>query len=442
MADSKSSANMKMQARAKARIPGMTQLLSKRPDMFSLGVWPAYYQKAKGSSVWDLDGNEYLDFSICGIGATVLGFADPDVDGAVRGAIENGQASSLNSPEEVELAEVLCEIHPWADMVRYTRSGGEAMAVAVRIARAASGKDKVAICGYHGWHDWYLAANLPGSDVLSDHLLPGLDTAGVPRALAGTTLAFNHNDTSGFTQLIEEYGDEIGVVVMEVWRNDRPSADFLDTIRKITASRGIVLIFDEITSAFRLNPGGVHMVCSSVRPDIAVFSKALGNGYPIAAIIGRREVMEAAQGTFISSTTWTERLGSTAALALIEKYQREKVHEHIGAIGKRLVAGWENIAKLHGLEIHIGGIGPCSHFSIACEEFGAAKALFVQLMLDRGFLASNLCYCMFAHTDEQVDRYLSAADDSLKIVAEGLAKNDVGRRLRGKPAAPTFGRLT
>ncbi len=175
---------MAMQARAKRLIPGMTQLLSKRPDMFSLGVWPGYFSKASGAYLWDLDGNQYLDMSIAGIGANVLGYADPDVDEAVKRAITDGISSSLNCPEEVELAELLCELHPWAEMVRYTRSGGEAMAVAVRIARAHTGKDKVAFCGYHGWHDWYLAANLGEKNALGDHLLPGLSPAGVEQPWA------------------------------------------------------------------------------------------------------------------------------------------------------------------------------------------------------------------------------------------------------------------
>src|ERR1035438_10074076 len=180
------SESLAMQERARRRIPGMTQLLSKRPDMFSLGVWPGYYSRAQGVEVWDLDGNRYIDMSIGGIGANVLGYADPDVDAAVIEAIRRGVSSSLNCPEEIELADLLCELHPWAEMARYTRSGGESMAVAVRIARAHTGRDKLAFCGYHGWHDWYLAANLGSDHALEGHLLPGLAPNGVPKSLAGT----------------------------------------------------------------------------------------------------------------------------------------------------------------------------------------------------------------------------------------------------------------
>jgi glutamate-1-semialdehyde 2,1-aminomutase len=175
--------SLETQRKAQILIPGMTQLLSKRPDMFAPGVWPGYFSKAKGVEIWDLDGNRYIDMSIAGIGANVLGYADPDVDAAVRSAIDAGVSSSLNCPEEVELAELLCDLHPWADMVRYARTGGESMAIAVRIARAYTGKDKIAFCGYHGWHDWYLAANLGTENALGEHLLPGLSPIGVPKGL-------------------------------------------------------------------------------------------------------------------------------------------------------------------------------------------------------------------------------------------------------------------
>jgi glutamate-1-semialdehyde aminotransferase len=178
-----SGVGQRLYTQAKTRIPGGTQLLSKRPEMFLPDQWPSYYSRARGVEVWDLDGNKYIDMSYNGIGACVLGAADPDVDEAVKAAIDAGSMSTLNAPEEVELAELLCELHPWAEMVRYARSGGEAMAIAVRIARAKTRRDRVAFCGYHGWHDWYLAANLAEEKALDGHLLPGLEPTGVPRGL-------------------------------------------------------------------------------------------------------------------------------------------------------------------------------------------------------------------------------------------------------------------
>ena len=430
-----------MQNRAKRRIPGMTQLLSKRPDMFSYGVWPAYYQRARGAQVWDIDGNEYVDMSIGGIGANVLGYADPDVDAAVLAAIKDGSSSSLNCPEELELADLLCELHPWADMVRYTRSGGEAMAVAVRIARACTGRDQVAVCGYHGWHDWYLAANLGTKDALGEHLLPGLESTGVPRALAGTVHAFRYNNLGEIKAIFANHGHELAAVVLEPVRNLNPEAGFIEAVRSLTDKQGAVMIMDEISAGFRYNTGGAHMVLHQPRPDIAVFSKALGNGYPIAAIIGRREVMEAAQKTFISSTNWTERVGPAAALATIRKHREKEVHKHLIAIGEYVWQGWKESAKRHSLRLDVGGMIQMGHFSIDCEDFLAAKAYFVQLMLERGFLASNLFYAMYAHSFEQARAYLRAVDESFGLMAEALENGDLPNRLVGLPSSEGFKRL-
>lgn len=304
-------ASQSLQHKAFSRIPGMTQLLSKRPDMFSLGAWPCYYSKAKGAHVWDLDGKEYLDMSIAGIGACVLGYADDEVDDAVVSTIRNGVASSLNCPEEVELAEILCTLHPWADQVRYVRSGGEAMSVAVRIARAHTERDVVAFCGYHGWTDWYLAANLAEDSALDGHLLPGLAPAGVPRGLAGTTLPFRYNHLEDLEAIATKVSGKLAAIVMEPIRSELPQPGFIEGVRKIADKCGAVLVMDEISAGLRYCTGGAHLVLHSVQPDIAVFSKALANGYAMAAVIGRKGVMEAAQKTFISSTNWTERVGPT-----------------------------------------------------------------------------------------------------------------------------------
>lgn len=435
------SKNFNMQERAKKRIPGMTQLLSKRPDQFSLGVWPGYYSKAKGAEVWDLDGNKYLDMSIGGIGANILGFADDDVNEAVCKAIENGSSSSLNCQEEVELSELLCEIHPWADKVRYARTGGESMAVAVRIARAYTGRDKVAFCGYHGWHDWYLSANLGTENALGEHLLSGLDPLGVPKGLTGTAFPFNYNKIEELREILAKHRDEIAAIVMEPIRDDAPNADFVDEVRSIADKINAVLIIDEISAGFRLNTGGAHLLYG-IKPDIAVFSKALGNGYPIAAIIGKEKVMDATQKTFISSTMWTERIGPTAALATIKKHKACNVAEHLVYIGKSVQEGWKKLSKKNGLKICTGGIPPISHFSFDYDNALALKAFFVQLMLERGFLASTLFYSMYAHQVAHVDNYLQAVDEVFTIIAKTNQKGEVETKLKGKPATAGFKRIT
>jgi glutamate-1-semialdehyde 2,1-aminomutase len=433
--------SLEMQKRAMKRIPGMTQLLSKRPDMFAPGVWPGYFSKAKGVEVWDLDGNCYIDMSIAGIGANVLGYADQDVDAAVKAAIECGNSSSLNCPEEVELADLLCEIHPWADMVRFARTGGESMAIAVRIARAHTGKDKIAFCGYHGWHDWYLAANLDTENAIGEHLLPGLAPRGVPKGLRATAFPFHYNHLEELHAIVAEHKDDLAAIVMEPVRDTQPKPGFLEGVRALANETGAIFIMDEISSAFRMNSGGAHLIFG-ITPDIAVFSKALGNGYPIGAIIGKGQIMEAAQSTFISSTNWTERIGPTAAIATIKKHRKVDAGSHLMMIGKKIQEGWRCLGPKHGLKIDIGGIPPLSHFSFKENNPLSMKALFVQLMLERGFLASTLFYSMYAHQNHHVEEYLKAVDESFTEISELNRRGEIEKRLKGLPASEGFKRLT
>ena len=433
--------SIKMQERAKRRIPGMTQLLSKRPDMFSQGIWPGYYSKAKGVEVWDLDGNRYIDMSIAGIGANIIGYADEDVDTAVHEAINAGASSSLNCPEEIGLADLLCTIHPWAEKVRYARSGGESMAIAVRIARAFTGKDKVAFCGYHGWHDWYLSANLGTENALGEHLMPGLSPCGVPKGLKGTAFPFRYNCIEELQAIVAQHKNDLAAIVMEPIRSEWPESGFLENVRSLASETGAVFIMDEISSGFRMNSGGSHLRFG-VSPDIAVFSKALGNGYPIASIIGKGEVMDAAQNTFISSTMWTERTGLAAALATINKHRSVDAGKHLMEIGTQIQDGWRGSASKNGLNINIGGIPPLSHFSFQYDNALAMKALFVQLMLERGFLASTLFYAMYAHQDCHVKEYLRAVDETFSIISKANEAGNVEKLLKGLPSSTGFSRLT
>lgn len=433
--------SLAMQERAKRRIPGMTQLLSKRPDMFSFGVWPGYYSRAQGAEIWDLDGNRYIDMSIGGIGATVLGYADPDVDAAVIDAIKRGVSSSLNCPEEVELADLLCELHPWADMARYTRSGGESMALAVRIARAHTGRDKLAFCGYHGWHDWYLAANLGTENALGTHLLPGLEPTGVPAGLEGTALPFRYGNLNDLKSIVAANRGELAAIVMEPIRNEHPGDEFLMGVRQLADEAGAVLVVDEISAGLRTNSGGAHLRLG-LQPDIAVFSKALGNGYPIGAIIGKGAIMQAAQRSFISSTCWTERTGPTAALATLRKHRERNAGAHLVAIGERVQSGWRSLFAKHQLSASVRGIPPLSHFTFDHPLAQSIKALFIQLMLEQGFLASNSFYAMYAHQTDHVEAYLASADVVLSDVAAALKNGRVEERLEGKPSAVGFKRLT
>ncbi len=430
-----------IQRRSVKVMPGMTQLLSKRPDLFSLGVWPAYYSRAKGARVWDLDGNEYLDMSIAGIGACVLGYADDDVDSAVISCVKNGVACSLNCPEEVDLAEFLCELHPWAEMVRYTRSGGEAMAAAVRIARARTGRDIIAFCGYHGWMDWYLAANLAEDSALDGHLLPGLAPAGVPRGLAGTALPFRYNHIEDLEAIVAANKGKLAAIVMEPIRSEYPKPGFIDAVRQLADESRAVLIMDEISAGLRYCTGGAHMALHKVMPDMAVFSKALGNGYAMAAIIGKASVMDAAQKTFLSSTNWTERIGPTAALATLKKHRETRAYEQFLRHGKMIAEGWRKSGERYGFNLHIGGMEAMQHFSFDDPDFLGYKALFIQLMLEQGILASNLCYLMQAHRDEDVICYLDAFDRAFCEMGRARESGNLYGLLKGKPAMAGFKRI-
>jgi glutamate-1-semialdehyde 2,1-aminomutase len=425
---------------AKTRIPGGTQLLSKRPEMFLPENWPAYYSRAKGAQVWDLDGNEYIDMSYNGIAACILGAADPEVEEAVIAAVRAGNMSTLNPPEEAELADLMCELHPWADMVRYGRCGGEAMAIAVRIARAHTQRDKVAFCGYHGWHDWYLSANLAEDHALDGHLLSGLEPRGVPRALMGTSLPFRYNHIEELEALIAKYPDEIGTVVMEPIRNFDPAPGFLNEVRAICDRIGAVLVIDEVSVGWRLVTGGAHLVLG-VEPDIAVFAKAISNGYPMAAIIGKRDVMASAQSTFISSTYWTERIGPAAALATIKKHRRENVPLHLDRIGHMVLDGWKLAAERTGLPITVGGLVPMPAFAIQHPQAQAASTLFTQLMLEKGYLATKQFDTTFAHTDDIIEGYLQATEDSFSVMAKALDDGTVRDLLKGPLQHGGFARL-
>ncbi len=427
--------------RARQIIPGGTQLLSKRPEMFLPGEWPAYYSRASGAETWDLDGRKYIDATHLGVGACVLGFADPDVDAAVVGAVGSGSMSTLNCPEEVALAELLLELHPWAEMVRYGRCGGEAMAIAVRLARAATGRDRIAFCGYHGWHDWYLAANLSEDHALDGHLLAGLQPAGVPRGLTGTVLPFHYNAVDELDAIAAAHGNELAAIVLEPTRSAGPAPGFLERVREIASRTGAVLIADEDTSGWRMATGGVHLTLGLV-PDVAVFAKGMANGYQMAAVVGVAPVMAAAQTSFISSTFWTERIGPVAALATIRKHRDCGVPAHLIAVGNAVQDGWRRAANAAGIPIDIDGIPPLSHFAFAAPESAALTTLFIQLMLDRGFLASGQFYASYAHQPEHVTAYLTAMDESFDLVARALARGDVHAQLRGAVKHSGFQRLT
>lgn len=429
----------KLWQRARKVIPGGNMLLSKRAEMFLPERWPAYFSKAKGCTVWDLDGNAFTDVCIMGIGTNTLGYGHPDVDAAVRKVVDDGNMATFNCPEEVLLAERLVAMHPWADMARFARSGGEANAIAIRIARAAAGRETVAFCGYHGWHDWYLSANLAGEGRLAGHLLPGLAPNGVPDSLTGTALPFEYNRLDQLEALIADH--DIGVIKMEVSRSGPPAPGFLEGVRALADQHGIVLVFDECTSGFRETFGGLHLKYG-VEPDLAVFGKALGNGYAITGVLGRRSVMDHAQSTFISSTFWTERIGPAAALATLDVMERERSWERITATGIDVKARWEAMANAHGLPLQTFGLPALCGFTFRSENALAYKTFLTQEMLKQGYLAATLLYVCTEHTEDVLKGYFDRLDPLFARIAGFEAGDaDVHAQLDGPVCHGGFQRL-
>lgn len=429
--------------RAKRMIPGGTQLLSKRPEMFAPNQWPVYYRSASGCEIVDLDGNRYLDMSLMGIGACLLGYTDPEVTAAVVRCVQQGAMCTLNPPDEVALAEVLLELHPWADNVRYARTGGEAMTVAVRIARAATGRDLVAVCGYHGWHDWYLAANrAPGGtlDRLQGHLLPGLPPIGVPAQLSGTTRTFTYNRIDELAEIVRQHAADLAAVVMEPTRSVDPQPGFLEGVRELCDRCGAVLVVDEISAGWRFALGGAHLKYG-LTPDITVFAKTLGNGHPMAAILGRAQVMQAAQESFISSTYWTEGVGPAAALATIAKLRATDVPGHIRQIGLRFREGLAQIGQAHGLAVKISGHPALTFIAFDHPDTLALQTLFTVRMLERGILASGGFYPSLAHQEQHVDAYLEAAEAVFPELAAAARAGDAAQRIGGPVKHSGFARL-
>ena len=396
----------KIWRRAKSIIPGGNMLLSKRPEMYAPDQWPSYYKKAKGCSVWDMENKKYLDMSLMSVGTNILGYSNSLIDSAVIKSIKKSNMSSLNCYEEIELGEKLLSMHKGLDMIRYARTGGEANAIAVRIARAASGKDKIAICGYHGWHDWYLSANLnynnSSQGVLKDHLLPGLSTRGVPRNLKNTIFPFNFNDYRGLEKICNDH--KIGVIKMEIFRNIPPKNNFLEKVRNLAQKKGIVLIFDECTSGFRETFGGLHLKYN-VKPDICILGKALGNGFPITAVLGKKSIMENAQSTFISSTFWTERSGYVAGLKTLEIMEKIKSWKIITEQGKKIKKILKRVSKSNKLDIKISGLDACPSYLISSDNWLSYKTFITQELLKKNILGGNTTYLSISHTDKILDKY-------------------------------------
>jgi glutamate-1-semialdehyde aminotransferase len=424
-----------MWTRAKRVIPGGTSLFSKRPELHLPNLWPSHFSSAKGCIIHDLDGQQYIDVSLMGVGTNVLGYAHDPIDQAVISNIKLGNMSSLNCSEEVILAEKLADIDDCIEMVRFTRSGGEANAIALRIARAATQRDVVLICGYHGWHDWYLSTNLK-QDKLKAHHLAGLEASGVPSSLAGTTLSFNYNDIEGLKYLLQS--NRVAAIIMEVTRNIEPHDDFLLKVRNLATDNGCVLIFDECSSGFRQTFGGLY-TDYNVTPDMVVYGKTIANGYALNVVGGRRDVMDAAQKTFISSTFWTERTGPTAALATLSEMERLNSFDHVLNVGRRVKKNWTKIASDAGIKVEITGIDAIPNLTFEKDHL-LYKSFLTKTMLAKGYLASTMFYCSIAHTDLVLEQYFEHLSETFDLMKQ-YGRDKIMSELDGSVCHSSFQRL-
>jgi len=462
--------NKKLQEYAHSIIPGLSGLLGKRPELYLPGgKWPTYYSKAKGINIWDLKGKKFLDFTMLGVGSCVLGYSDSDINRVAKKIISQSSLTTLNPPEEIQLAEILLKIHDWADQVKFARTGGEMVAMAVRLARAYTKRDKVMICGYHGWHDWYLATNLKNSSNLNNHLLEGLEPSGVPKGLAETVIPFNFNSCVDLEKIVKKRAKECAAIIMEPARNTIGCKSFLKSIRKIATKNNCVLIFDEITSAWRNDTSGIHKQLG-VNPDLATFGKTMANGISMAALIGKKKIMMEAKNSFISSTNWTERLGPACAIEFIKKHKKLNLGKILKEKGKKIRIIWINSAKKAGIEffatpelgkncffkknfikptssdirMEISGIEALSSFKIITKnekDWPVVITYFIQEMLKQGILASDRCFSNYCQTDQVLLKYEKACTKTFKKIAFYLKKKSLKKQLEGPVKQMGFKRL-
>lgn len=427
--------------KAKRLIPGGCQLVSRRPSRWAFGVSPIYAERAKGCRIWDVDGNEYVDWTSA-VGPIILGYADEVLDAAVREQMSKGSIYSILHESEIELAEELIRLVPSAEMVRYAKGGGEACAVAVRIARGVTGRDKMLFCGYHGWHDWYLAANL-GSETLADHLLPGIEPTGVPAALEGTAIPFSYGELEMLESLLEQHEGEIAGIIMEPMRSELPPAGYLESVRDLATRHGVVLIFDEVSCGFRIALGGVQEFLGVV-PDLTVFAKAISNGYPMGAVVGRRQFMEPVANMFISSAYWDDNIGVVAALTTLRELQRRHAIAHFHALGTAFKQRFNQAAREVGIAAECLGVEGHPAIRFHVDDQATAKkvqTLFIQENARRGAFLSSGFFFNCAHDEEALDKTETAFRGSLTVIQDGLENDRLDELLDAELQTDLFRRM-
>ena len=436
------SRSQELYQRAAERIPGWTQLISRRADQFARGVSPVYAQRAKGSRFIDVDENEYIDW-VNAVGAVILGHADDVVDGAVKEQIDRGSLYTLNSPLELELAEELCDTIPSAEMVRYTKGGGEACAVAARIARGTTGRDKILVCGYHGWHDWYQAANFGVDPESGEYPFAGIEPIGVPKALAGTVIPFTYGDLAMLERLLDEHHGAVAAIMMEPARSVLPPAGYLEGVKALAHAHDVILIFDEVSCGWRQAIGGIQSIVG-VTPDMTVVAKAMSNGYPMGAVVGSRAVMEPAARMFISSSYWSDNIGLVASLTTIRELKRRDSETRFQVIGEKLRRALNDALADAAL---VGScVGLHSNPAVSIEtptgvDPRKISTLFIQEMARRGVHTYMSFKATLAHTDADIEQTAAAAREAFGVIKSGLENDSLDQLLVADLKKEPFRRL-
>ncbi len=432
--------SIELYKKAKQLFPYGTQLFSRTPELVAYGYAPIYFERMKDAHFWDVDGNEFIDTG-GGIGPVILGYAYDKVDNAVKEQIDKGVLGTINNELEIKVAETIVDMVPSAEMVKFCKSGGEADAIAIRIARGYTGKEKVVFCGYHGWHDWYLAANLASESSLDQHLIPGLSPKGVPKSLVGTSLPFEYNNLEQLEDLLKRNEGEVACIIMEATRFKKPKEGFLAGVRKLADEHNCLLIFDEVVTGFRMAKGGAQEYYG-VTPDISAFAKAMANGYPLAAVVGKKEIMETQSDNFISSTYWSDTVALAAGLATLNEIKNEPVIERINEIGTTLINYISHTAKKYNLDADVLGHG--YDFTVSFnydKESAKITTLFLQELAERGIFSNNVFYPCYTHTDEDVEKIKSAVDDVFALIANGINNGEIDKLLKAPIRKTGFKRM-
>jgi glutamate-1-semialdehyde 2,1-aminomutase len=414
-------------ARARHSIPLGAQTFSKSVTQYPLGVSPYFISRGKGSRVWDIDGHEYIDF-INGLASVTLGYSDPDVNAAVSAQLQDGTIYTLSHPLETEVAELLCEVVPSAEMVRFGKNGSDATAGAVRAARAFTGRDHVLTCGYHGWQDWYIGATARNK--------------GVPQAIRDLTHGFPYNDLAALEKTLAQYKDQVAAVIMEPMNVVQPAPGYLEEVKRLTHAAGALLVFDETITGFRYALGGAQELFNVI-PDITTLGKGIANGFPLSAVCGRRDVMMEMEEVFFSFTMGGETLSLAAAKATIDKLRREPVIATMKARGARILSEVPKLIEKHGIGrfAEVSGHPTWSFLTLKDVDSINAfeiKTLWMQEMMERGILSFGTHNLSYAHSDADIDALLAAYDAIFPILRQAVDNRAIRQYLKCEPLQPLF----